>query len=459
MNKLIGNRYTIKKQLAEGGMGKTFLAVDKKTRKQVVVKILHLKSVKKWKIVELFEREAKTLKNIDHPFIPDYIDYFTESKNGDTEYYLVQEYIAGKNLSQLVAEGKRFSEEHVFDIAEKLFSILVYLQNLQPPVVHRDINPKNIIINDKNDVYLVDFGAVQGAVKSAALGGSTVVGTYGYMPMEQLMGKACTASDIYAAGMTLIYLLSHTNPEDFPIKNMKIMYKNFVKISSRYYTLLDKLIEPDSAGRLPDARSALSLLAKLKQGDMVDADEYAAVIDLHNLLPPFKSKIRFERKGDELAITIPGRVLHSIPLILFSIFWFGFMTFWTTMAIQGFFTMALFSIPFWLAGLFMLGKVINGFSKCVISLTPDIVTIKKGLLLPKKVLPLDRISRVDSQLIQKTDRNRRIGYHHGTLFSLSVAHAIKIEAGAKTVIIDKYLTESEAQWVAQVIQKYRELYA
>jgi len=458
MSDLIRNRYHIKKQLGEGGMGKTFQALDKKYRQEVVIKILHLKSAKEWKVVELFEREAKTLKNIDHPFIPDYINYFTESKDGDTEYYLVQEYIAGNNLAQLVKDGKRFNEKQVIDIAEKLLSILVYLQNLKPPIVHRDINPKNIILNNNNDVYLVDFGAVQGAVKSAALGGSTVVGTYGYMPMEQMMGKASMASDMYALGMTLIFLLSHTNPEDFPIKNMKIMYKKFVKISSRYYSLLDKMIEPDLAKRLPDAQSALALLAKLKQGAMVDSDDYAAVIDMHNLLPPFKSKIRFERKGDELTISISSKALRNIPLLLFSVFWFGFSFFWTTIATQRFFAMALFSIPFWAAGLLIIGKVINSFSKAIISLTPDNVSIKHGILWPKKRFPLSQITQVASKVIQRTRRGRQMGDLSGIMSTSEISYGIKIEAGAKTVIIDKYLTESEAQWVAQVIEKYKQLY-
>lgn len=460
MKDIIKKRYAVKKQLGEGGMGKTFLAFDKKTQQDVVLKILHLRAAGEWKVVELFEREASTLKNIDHPFIPDYIDYFTQSKEGDTEYYLVQEYISGENLAELVKQGRRFTEEQVVDIAGKLLSILVYLQNLKPPVVHRDINPKNIILNGNSDVYLVDFGAVQSAVKSAASGGSTVVGTYGYMPMEQLMGKACMASDMYAVGMTLIYLLSHTNPEDFPIKSMKIMYKKFVNISSRYYSLLDKLVEPDLARRLPNAKSALSMLAKLKQGGEVAADEYAAVIDLHNLFPPFKSKIRFERKGDEVAITIPGRIINSIPLLFFSIFWFGFLSFWTTFAVNDFFPMALFSIPFWLAGLFIIGKVVKGFSKTVISLTPDRVIIKRAALWPKKTFPLEFISNVSSQEIQKSIQRDISRPWRSTPASMDTRfrYGIKIEAGAKSVIIDKYLTESEARWVAQVIEKYKQLH-
>jgi serine/threonine protein kinase len=450
MAELINKRYRIKQQLGEGGMGKTFLALDQKNGKQVVIKRLCLKTVNEWKAVELFEREARTLKNIDHPFIPEYLDYFTRSKDGDTEYYLVQEYIEGGNLAGQVKAGKRFTEEQVFDIAEKLLSILSYLQGLRPPLVHRDINPKNIIINRNNDVWLVDFGAALGAAKGAGSGGTTVVGTYGYMPMEQLMGKASPASDIYALGMTLIYLLSHMNPQDFPIKNMKVIYRNLIKISARRGRFIDRLIEPDPVKRLPDAKTALSLLEKLKQGETLDDDRYAAVIDLHNLLPPFKSRIRFEKRDEELIIAIPGKFIRNLPLLVFLAFWFFFVIGWGVIASRNGFGLTVFSVPFWLGGLVQLVKLVNGLSTCTLSLTPDIVAVKNGILRLKKTLPLEKISNITKTIFKRKYKN---------ISDLNTAHGIKMEAGAKTILIDKFLTESEAQWIAQVVQEYKAVYS
>jgi serine/threonine protein kinase len=456
MKNILRNRYEIKRELGQGGMGKTFLAYDHKLQKEVVVKILGLKATDEWKTVELFEREAKTLKNIEHPFIPDYIDYFTQSKDGDTEYYLVQEYIAGKNLKKLIEDGKRFKEEQVLEIAEKLLAILVDLQKLNPPVVHRDINPKNIILNEKGDIYLVDFGAVQGVVKSAAMGSSTVVGTYGYMPVEQMMGKACPASDIYAAGITLIYILSHNNPEALPIKNMKVVYKDSVKLDPRYFILLDKMIEPDLARRLPDAQSALKMLAKLKQGKVADAGQFDAIIDLHNLLPPFKSNIKFVKRGDELSLIIRGKIAHNFFLLGFDIMWLAFITIWTRFMFEApyFFgvVMCLFSIPFWLVGLFLLYKVIDGFSKSNVCLTKEFISIKRGMLTPKIKLPIEYINNVTIKEIQKTQQTQK------NYLQMPIAYGIIIESGAKNIVIDKFLTKTEAQWVVQVIEKYKQLY-
>ncbi len=457
MADVINKRYEIKKQLGEGGMGKTYLALDQKSGKQVVVKLLCLKSVNEWKAVELFEREARTLKNINHPFIPDYLDYFTRNKNGDTEYYLVQEYIEGDNLAGQVKDGRRFTEEQVFEIAEKLLSILAYLQALRPPVVHRDINPKNIIVDHKNEVYLVDFGAARGAITGAGSDGTTVVGTYGYMPMEQLMGRASPASDLYALGMTLIYLLSHTEPQDFPLKNMKIMYKKFVSVSLRYLSFLDRLVEPDTAKRLPDAKSALSLLARLKRGAALDSGGYSAVIDLHNLLPPFKSKIRFQCADEMCTVTIPAKIIKSLPLGIFSVFWFSFIALWTMLVFQipGVFSVffGLFSIPFWLVGFFLIGKTINGFSTASVKLTPESVHIKRGVLRPTVTIPLDQVQKIGIKEVRTNPQARNTG------LGQSVSYGIELEAGAKTILIDKFLTHNEAQWVAQVAEKYKELYS
>jgi serine/threonine protein kinase len=282
-----------------------------------------------------------------------------------------------------------------------------------------------------------------------------VVGTYGYMPMEQMMGRACAASDLYALGMTLIYLLSHMNPENFPLKNMKIMYKQFVSISSRYLTFVDKLIEPDPARRLPDAKNALSLLTRLKQGAVAAADRYEAVIDLHNLLPPFKSKIRFETRDEVLTITIPGKILKFLPLAGLSVFWFSFIALWTMLVFQipGVFSIffGLFSLPFWLVGLFLIGKTINGFSRALVTLSPESVSIKRGILRSLVTVPLEHVQKITTKETRTTiqGRNNSPGQ--------ALTYGVELEAGAKSIVLDKFLTQSEAQWIAQVVEKYKQL--
>jgi len=90
--------------------------------------------------------------------VPSYVDSFSIDIDNDRYFILVQEYIKGKNLKYLVQNGKHFSIEEVKNILRSILEILDYIHNLQPPIIHRDINPNNIIIGDDSKVYLVDFG-------------------------------------------------------------------------------------------------------------------------------------------------------------------------------------------------------------------------------------------------------------------------------------------------------------
>jgi serine/threonine protein kinase len=136
-----------------------------------------------WEDLKLFEREAQILKQLNHPRIPDYRDYFCIDDRS-LWFGLVQKYIPGCSLKEQLASGKRFTERQVRKIAESVLKILIHLHELNPSVLHRDIKPSNLIWGEDEQVYLVDFGAVQDrAAKEGAT--FTVVGTYGYAPMEQ----------------------------------------------------------------------------------------------------------------------------------------------------------------------------------------------------------------------------------------------------------------------------------
>lgn len=185
---VLNNRYLIKQILGRGGLGITYTACDNTTRQTVVIKCLHLHRLNEWKSFELFEREAKVLKNLDHPFIPAYIDYFEWGKQAEKCFIPVMEYIPGINLLQKVQEGWHGTEVEIKEIAVKLLKIVEYLAVLHPPIIHRDINPKNIILHKNGDLYLVDFGCVKDVLLSQTSTGSTIVGTPGFIPIEQFQG-------------------------------------------------------------------------------------------------------------------------------------------------------------------------------------------------------------------------------------------------------------------------------
>ncbi len=256
---LLQGRYQLKQKLAQNGSRQTWLAADLATPEQtlVIVKFLAFVGDVQWDDLKLFEREAQVLKQLNHSQIPKYWDYFCI--NEQFLYFgLVQEYIPGLSFKELLNQGKKFTEQQVRQIAVDVLNILIYLHELNPPVLHRDIKPSNLIWSENEQIYLVDFGAVQD--KAAKEGATfTVVGTYGYTPMEQFGGRAVPASDLYALGATLIHLLTGIMPADLPQRNLQLQFADRVSSSPSLVWWLQQLSEPVER-RFSTARIALLAL-------------------------------------------------------------------------------------------------------------------------------------------------------------------------------------------------------
>jgi serine/threonine protein kinase len=147
------------------------------------------------------------------------------------------------------------SQEAVLAIAGQLIDILQYLHDLEPAVVHRDFTPDNLIIDGEGRIKLVDFGvAIEGGQQSR----SNIVGKQNYLPPEQVAGKACPQSDIYAMGATLYYLLTGLEPEPLSQSNPK-------DINASVGEALNELVQSatalDLSQRLADAQTARDILA------------------------------------------------------------------------------------------------------------------------------------------------------------------------------------------------------
>lgn len=197
------DRYQLKQKLAENAGRQTWLAEDVSIHQKVILKLLTFSDQLQWENLKLFEREAQVLKQLNHPRIPKYINYFCIDEQM-LWFGLVQEYIPGTSLKELLIQNKVFTSKEVRTIAVDVLKILIYLHSLSPPVLHRDIKPSNLLVGEDAEIYLVDFGAVQDrAAKEGAT--FTVVGTYGYAPLEQFGGRATPASDLHALGATLIH--------------------------------------------------------------------------------------------------------------------------------------------------------------------------------------------------------------------------------------------------------------
>ncbi|MBD2568541.1 ankyrin repeat domain-containing protein [Anabaena lutea] len=257
---IIAERYRIIETLGQGGIGTTYQAEDLQNSQRVALKALSLKGMSDWKMTELFEREARVLSVLNHPGIPKYIDYFQVDTESDHGFYIAQQLAPGKSLAVLVEAGWHANEAEVRYIAIQILEILVYLHKQTPPVIHRDIKPQNIIRDDKGQVFLVDFGAVQDTYQSTFARSSTVVGTFGYMAPEQFRGQAVPTTDLYGLGATLLFLLTHRSPADLPQDRLKIDFRSRVQISGDFADFLEKLLEPDVEDRFVSAKEALDVL-------------------------------------------------------------------------------------------------------------------------------------------------------------------------------------------------------
>lgn len=207
---VLQRRYEVIDQLGQGGMGTVYLTRDLRLHgRTFVVKKLRddfFRDEDKAKAMEFFMREIEVLSRLSHPNIVDIKDHFPE---GD-DYYIVMEYVEGKNLHEMLHErGEPFPEDQVMQWARQICQVLEYLHTNEPPVIYRDLKPSNIMIDTLGRVKLVDFGIARQYRDDSD---NTHVVSAGYSPPEQYWGAAEPRSDIYALGATMYFLLTGQEP-------------------------------------------------------------------------------------------------------------------------------------------------------------------------------------------------------------------------------------------------------
>ncbi len=202
--------FVIEQVLVQSASGRMYVAHDEDGRK-VALKELAFVQCPDTSALASFERESEFLRALSHPAIPRFVASFREGEGVHTRFYLAQEFIEGKPLDAALSEHW-FTEEEILDIADQVLNVLVYLQSLSPMVVHRDIKPANLIRRDDGSLALVDFGAAYDQGQTMA---STTVGTFGYMPTEQMAGIVDETSDPYSLGASLLHLLTRREPWNF----------------------------------------------------------------------------------------------------------------------------------------------------------------------------------------------------------------------------------------------------
>jgi serine/threonine protein kinase len=449
------NRYLVQTQLGKKAGRRTFLAEDSTTQDLVIIKFLAFSSDFEWDDLKLFEREAETLKTLNHPAIPRYLNYFEVNLGNVKGFALVQTYIPAQTLEQYIQGGRSFSQNEVIEVAKSILNILIYLHQRNPPVIHRDLKPSNILLGDRSGnspgkVYLIDFGSVQTvAVNEGAT--RTVVGTYGYMPQEQFGGRTVPASDLYALGATLIYMVTGSHPADLPEVDGRIQVEKLTNLTPGFRQWLQRMTEPSLNKRWSSATEALQTI------DMQLTQDASFVASSK----PTGSKVRLTNDNHILEILIPpvGFGIHMISLGAFAIVW-NFFTFFLTIggilvSFPGNILSLLFFLPFWGIGITMIWSLLFSLFGYVrlrvdsksITQTSEIFGLKFGGFHTSARSDISKVIYTPSHYTKDSEGNRT-----------TVGAKIEILAGTKTYTLDEKTgaikTEAEIEWLTQEISNW-----
>ncbi len=267
----LGGRYKILSPLGAGGFGETYLAEDSQLPDNCQCVVKHLKPQSSNPEVlqvarRLFDSEAKVLHKLGkHEQIPQLLAHFEE--NG--EFYLVQEFIAGTNLSQELPPSKPWTEAEAITLLKDILQTLAFVHQQQ--VIHRDIKPENLIRRRLDGkIVLIDFGAVkqictQVITQKGRMASTVTIGTLDYMPSEQANGHPQLSSDLYALGIIGIEALTGLAPHEIPKdpQTLELDWEQHAEVSSGLAQVLNKMVRFDFRQRYQSADETLQALANV----------------------------------------------------------------------------------------------------------------------------------------------------------------------------------------------------
>lgn len=267
-------RYLPLKLLGRGGFGAAFLALDRYTpamRRCVVKQFQPAGNLSPQQLSiaqKLFEREAEVLEVLgnQHPKIPDLFAFFPltvpslEAGKEDQFFYIVQEFIDGKNLEEELVEKGQFSQAEVLEVLREILPVLKFVHEHHS--IHRDIKPSNIMRDRKGRLYLLDFGAVKQVTKATPGSSSTGIYSMGFAPPEQMSGgQVYPSTDLYALAVTCITLLTGKQPAElFDVYSNQWNWRGDAQVSDSLANILDRMLLPAPNQRFQSAEELLALL-------------------------------------------------------------------------------------------------------------------------------------------------------------------------------------------------------
>ncbi|MGB3294697.1 MAG: serine/threonine-protein kinase [Phormidesmis sp.] len=261
------DRYRVLGALGRGGFGATFLARDQSLPGYPSCVIKQLRPTASDPTLlemarDLFQREASILGKIgNHPQLPRLLDYFEIAQ----EFFLVQEYVSGSTLQKEVRQGGPFSEAGVKQFLSEILPVVQYIHSYK--IIHRDIKPANLIRREQDkQLVMIDFGAVKDKVNPPKIDPSDqtaltayAIGTPGYAPPEQMAMRPVYASDLYAIGITCVYLLTGRSPKDLPYDTHtgELRWQDQAPVSEHFGQVLRKMLDISVQNRYQMAEDVL----------------------------------------------------------------------------------------------------------------------------------------------------------------------------------------------------------
>jgi serine/threonine-protein kinase len=300
---LLRDRYRVLEVLGRGRFSVTFLAQDESKAGELSCAIKQLRpATTESPLIEigqkLFEREADTLRKIgNHPQVPQLLDYFQDNH----QFYMVQEYINGWTLHQEIKQGGPLSQAGVKQFLSEILPLLEFIHSQQ--LIHRDIKPTNLMRDEQNrKLVLIDFGAVKNCqgVPDNILEETTwtdiSIGTPGFAPPEQILMRPVFASDIYALGVTCIFLLTGKSPKKLGYNPLtsELVWKKYVQISDHFTEVLNKMLEASVRYRYQSAGDILNSLDCIGREPDLNSSTNSC------LLPPFATETLFKLDANSL---------------------------------------------------------------------------------------------------------------------------------------------------------------
>ena len=253
-------KYQMGEILGEGGAGTVYLGQDDQGQtvviKQFKNSILDIRS-QGWK------REMETLKQLNHPHIPKYLDYFEKVIEKRRLPHLVMEYKKGQNLEDILKQNPRFEMKDSADILKQILRLLSYIHSFQPPLIHRDIKPSNLLHQEDGKLSLIDFGIAVDDVHKT-VGRTMGVGTFGYQAPEQVSGDPTTRSDLYSVGVIAVELFTKISPTTLLTHRGVLEWqRKCMDLPTKWYRWLERMLDVDPKNRFASAEEALKSMPEI----------------------------------------------------------------------------------------------------------------------------------------------------------------------------------------------------